>query len=70
MYEYIATWKNKKSNYRLDLLIKMNLRLSITCIAAIVFALVAPAIAGNTATVHGEVYGWDTFEPLENAVVE
>ena len=47
----------------------MNLRLSITCIAAIIFALVAPAIAGNTATIHGEVYGWDTFEPLENAVV-
>ena len=48
----------------------MNLRLSITCIAAILFALVAPVIAGNTATVHGEVYGWDTFEPLENAVVD
>ncbi len=48
----------------------MNLRFFIACIAAIVFALVAPAIAGNTATVHGEVYGWDTFEPLENAVVE
>jgi len=48
----------------------MNLRLSITCIAAILFALVTPAIAGNTATVHGEVYGWDTFEPLENAVVD
>jgi len=59
-----------KSNSSLDLLIKMNLRLAIACIAAIVFALVAPAIAGNTATVHGEVYGWDTFEPLENAVVE
>ncbi len=70
MYEYIATWKDKKSNSNLDLLIKMNLRLSITCIAAILFALVAPAIAGNTATVHGEVYGWDTFEPLENAIVD
>ena len=48
----------------------MNPRLSITFIAAIIFSLVAPAIAGSTATVHGEVYGWDTFEPLENAVVD
>jgi LPXTG-motif cell wall-anchored protein len=50
--------------------IRMNLRLYIICIAA-VFALVVPAFAdnNNTATVHGEVYGWDTFEPLENAVV-
>ena len=48
----------------------MNLRLYIICIAA-VLALVVPAVADNsTATVHGEVYGWDTFEPLENAVVD
>jgi uncharacterized membrane protein len=47
----------------------MNLRFYIICIAA-VLALVIPAVAdNNTATVHGEVYGWDTFEPLENAVV-
>jgi len=54
----------------LDLLMRMNLRLYIICVAAI-FALVVPAAAdNNTATVHGEVYGWDTFEPLENAVVD
>ena len=48
----------------------MNLRLYIICIAA-VLALVVPAVADNsTATVHGAVYGWDTFEPLENAVVD
>lgn len=47
----------------------MNLRLYIICIAA-VLALVGPALANSTATVHGEVYGWDTFEPLENAVVD
>jgi uncharacterized membrane protein len=49
----------------------MNLRLYIVCIAA-VLTLVAPAVAdsNNTATVRGEIYGWDTFEPLENAVVE
>lgn len=48
----------------------MNLRLYIICIAA-VLALVVPAVADNsTATVHGGVYGWDTFEPLENAVVD
>ena len=49
---------------------RMNLRLFIICAAAI-FALVVPAAAdNNTATVHGDVYGWDTFEPLENAVVD
>ncbi|MGB9938982.1 DUF7343 domain-containing protein [Methanosarcina sp.] len=47
----------------------MNLRLYIICIAAVI-ALVGPALADSTATVHGEVYGWDTFKPLENAVVE
>lgn len=47
----------------------MNLRLFIICITA-VLALVGPALANSTATVHGAVYGWDTFEPLENAVVE
>jgi uncharacterized membrane protein len=47
----------------------MNLRLCIIFIAA-VLALIGPALASSTATVHGEVYGWDTFEPLENAVVE
>ncbi len=49
----------------------MNLRLYIVCIA-IILTLVAPALAdsNNTATVRGEIYGWDTFEPLENAVVE
>ena len=29
-----------------------------------------PVLADSTATIHGEVYSWDTFEPLENAVVE
>jgi len=49
---------------------RMNLRLYIICIAA-VLALVVPAVADNsTATVHGGVYGWDTFEPLENSVVD
>ncbi|AKJ38293.1 helix-turn-helix transcriptional regulator [Methanosarcina barkeri] len=49
---------------------KMNIRLYIICIAA-VLALAGPALAANnTATVHGAVYGWDTFKPLENAVVE
>jgi uncharacterized membrane protein len=51
-------------------MMRMNLRLYIICVAAI-FALVVPAVAdNNTSTVHGEVYGWDTFEPLENAVVD
>lgn len=49
---------------------KMNLRLYIICIAA-ALALVGPALAANsTATVHGVVYDYDTFKPLENAVVE
>ncbi len=48
---------------------KMNLRLYIICIAA-VLALAGPALANSTATVHGTAYRWDTFEPLDNAVVE
>jgi len=47
----------------------MNLKVYITCVAAIVLCAV-PAVAASTATIHGEVYSWDTFEPLENAVVE
>lgn len=47
----------------------MNLNVYIICVAAVVL-LAVPAAADSTATIHGEVYGWDTFEPLENAVVE
>ena len=47
----------------------MNMNVYIICVAAaVLFAI--PASADNTATIHGEVYGWDTFEPLENAVVK
>ncbi|WP_229394918.1 hypothetical protein [Methanosarcina sp. DH1] len=48
---------------------KMNLRLYIICIAT-VLALAGPALADSTANVHGTAYRWDTFEPLDNAVVE
>lgn len=50
---------------------KMNLRFYIICIAA-VLALVVPAVAdsNSTATIHGGVYSWNTFEPLENSVVD
>ncbi|MCC4766478.1 hypothetical protein FXW07_07580 [Methanosarcina sp. DH1] len=47
----------------------MNLRLYIICIAT-VLALAGPALADSTANVHGTAYRWDTFEPLDNAVVE
>lgn len=48
----------------------MNLRFYIFCIAA-ALVLIAPAVAADSpATIHGVVYGWDTFEPLDNAVVE
>ncbi|KKH96885.1 hypothetical protein EO95_03815 [Methanosarcina sp. 1.H.T.1A.1] len=47
----------------------MNLNVYIICVAAAVL-FAGPASADSTATIHGEVYGWDTFEPLENAVVE
>lgn len=47
----------------------MNLNVFIICVAAAVL-FAGPASADSTATIHGEVYGWDTFEPLENAVVE
>lgn len=49
----------------------MNIRLYIICIAA-VLALVVPSLAdsNNTATVHGGVYQSDTFETLDNAMVE
>ncbi len=51
-------------------LIKMNLNVYIICVAAITL-LAVPALADNsTATINGGVYSWDTFEPLENAVVE
>lgn len=47
----------------------MNLNVYIICVAAaVLFAI--PASADSTATIHGEVYDWGTFEPLENVVVE
>ncbi len=30
----------------------------------------SPAVAGSTATIHGAVYKWNTFEPLDKAVIE
>lgn len=47
----------------------MNLNVYIICVVAAVL-LAVPAEADSTATIHGEVYGWDTFEPLKNTVVE
>ncbi|MGB9928489.1 MAG: DUF7343 domain-containing protein [Methanosarcina sp.] len=47
----------------------MNLRLYIICIAALI-AFVTPALASGMATIYGTVYNGETFEPLENAVVE
>ncbi|AKB18025.1 MULTISPECIES: MarR family transcriptional regulator [unclassified Methanosarcina] len=47
----------------------MNLNVITICVAAAVL-FAGPASADSTATIHGEVYGWDTFEPLENSVVE
>lgn len=50
-------------------MIKMNPRLYIIYTAAVI-SLISPAFAGSTATIHGAVYKWDTFEPLDNAVIE
>ncbi len=47
----------------------MNKNIYIICVAAAVL-FAGPASADSTATIHGEVYGWDTFEPLEYSVVE
>jgi uncharacterized membrane protein len=60
---------NKTTLKLLDLLIKMNLRLYLICVVA-VFFLMGSAVAGSTATIHGAVYKWDTFEPLNNTVIE
>ena len=48
---------------------EMNLRIIILCVAATIL-LTMPALAESTATISGKVYSWDTFEPLENAVVQ
>jgi uncharacterized membrane protein len=48
----------------------MNLRLYIICIAAALMLAGPAAAADIPATIHGVVYSWDTFEPLDNAVVE
>jgi uncharacterized membrane protein len=59
-----------ENQYKILGLSKMNLRLYIICIAAVLALLAGPALADSTATVHGTAYRWDTFEPLDNAVVE
>lgn len=55
----------------------MKLRFYIICVAILVFLGVSPAIgipfladSNVTATVYGATYAWDTFEPLNNTVVE
>lgn len=47
----------------------MNLKLFIIC-TAIVLSLMSLADADSTATIHGAVYKQDTFESLDNAVIE
>lgn len=47
----------------------MNLKLFIIC-TAIVFSLMSLADADGTAKIHGAVYKMDTFEPLDNALIE
>lgn len=61
----------------MDLLVEMNLRLCIICIAALL-ALGTPALAevpfladsNITATVHGAAYAWDTLETINNTVID
>lgn len=48
----------------------MNLRVFIICVAAVAFLAVPVLADNNTATISGGVYSWDTFEPLENVIVE
>ncbi len=48
----------------------MNLKFYIICIAATLMLTGSATAADSPATIHGVVYGWDTFEPLDNAVVE
>ena len=38
--------------------------------AAITLLLISTAQAADTATIHGAVYEWYTFQPMENAVIE
>ena len=38
--------------------------------AAIILLLISVAQAAGTATIHGAVYEWYTFQPMENAVIE
>ncbi len=38
--------------------------------AAVILLLISTAHAAGTATIHGAVYEWYTFQPMENAVIE
>lgn len=38
--------------------------------AAVVLLLISTAQAASTATIHGAVYEWYTFQPMENTVIE
>jgi uncharacterized membrane protein len=48
----------------------MNQNVFIICVAAIALLAVPVLADNNTATISGGVYSWDTFEPLENVIVE
>lgn len=38
--------------------------------AAVILLLISTAQAAGTATIHGAVYEWYTFQPMENAIIE
>lgn len=40
-----------------------------TCVLTLIL-LIVPVGAVGTATIHGAIYEWDTFEPLENVLIE
>ncbi|NPE29552.1 hypothetical protein HNV12_16645 [Methanococcoides sp. SA1] len=41
----------------------------LSCILTLIL-LIVPVGAVGTATIHGAIYEWDTFEPLENVLIE
>lgn len=44
--------------------------MSITRSSLLIFSLIFLVPAGNAANIHGTIYEWSTFEPLDNALIE
>jgi uncharacterized membrane protein len=56
--------------YYLNIHPVLNKKIILLCLSSIIFASIGFSACAQEATIHGAVYEWDSFDPLENVIVE